>query len=278
MRIGLVAGQSGHVRPFARLIQQSHRARVTAATGDDQVVDALAEMTGCRRVSSAEQLAGEVDAVMVVDDRDDGACHAGHAEPALRAGLPTFIDKPLMPELESAQALVKLAREHQAPLMSTSSARYAPALDAFRDSDVTPWQSLFVGGPGEWWFYGVHLAEIAVALLGPGFEVRSAVADSGNVLARLQHRDHASVVLELVPGGAEGFAVAARSERALLTASLVPPFDTWYARLIDDFLTMVDTGTEPIDPAETLDVMRVLDAVERATHDGRRPGSDDDHA
>lgn len=267
LRIGLVAGESGHLVPFARLLNQRGDISLTVVSDDDGLsasVSAAAGAAGCRVVDSVERLCGEVDAAMVLDDGDRGAVHAGHAEPLLRAGLPTFVDKPLMPGLAPAERLVELAREHGAPLMSASSARYAPGLDPFREHGEDPWSSLYVSGPGEWWFYGVHLVEIAVAVLGPGFGRVTGQADDGGTVARLRHRSGASVLIELTAAGAEGFAVAGRSADRLRSASLVPPFTSWYERLVEDFLTMAGSRAEPIDLDETLAVMRVLDAVERA--------------
>lgn len=268
LRIGLVAGESGHLVPFARLLSQRDGISLAVASDDGRlsasVSAAVSGADGCRVVDSVEQLCDEVDAAMVLDDGDRGAVHARHAEPLLRAGLPTFVDKPLMPGLAPAERLVELAREHDAPLMSASSARYAPGLDPFREAGADPWSSLYVSGPGEWWFYGVHLVEIVIAVLGRGIGRVTGQADDGGTVARLRHRGGASVLIELTTDGAEGFAVTGRSAGRLQSASLVPPFTSWYERLVEDFLTMAASRAEPIDLDETLEVMRVLDAVERA--------------
>lgn len=128
LRIGLVGGVTfGHTRAFLGLFNPRtpagedqmpypHQAdlagRVVALA--DPVLEKAQEFAswveGVELVTeNPEELAGKVDGVMVCGDpsvpRQDWARHF------LRAGLPTFVDKPLSTEVGEAELLVELAEE-----------------------------------------------------------------------------------------------------------------------------------------------------------------------
>ncbi len=80
-------------------------------------------------LSNMVDMLGRVDAVIIADDTT--MQHQKRAIPFLRAGLPTFIDKPLSPSIEEAEDIINLAREHETPLMSCSALRYAKEVEEF---------------------------------------------------------------------------------------------------------------------------------------------------
>jgi virulence factor len=53
--------------------------------------------------------------------------HVEIAERLLQAGIPSYVDKPLAPDLAGAQRLVRLAEERQLTLVAGFNRRYAPA-------------------------------------------------------------------------------------------------------------------------------------------------------
>lgn len=55
------------------------------------------------------------------------------ARPALEAGKPVFIDRPMTDTIYSAGEIVRLAEEHNAPLMSCSSLELQPELPEIRE-------------------------------------------------------------------------------------------------------------------------------------------------
>ena len=61
-----------------------------------------------------------VDGVFICSGDSDGSLSLPHVAPCLKAGLPTFIDKPFAREYADAQAMVDMARKTGAPLMSAS--------------------------------------------------------------------------------------------------------------------------------------------------------------
>jgi len=108
---------------IAKIYDRDHdKARNFAATFLDRPVV-------CR---DPEEVAEGVDAVAVMDCDGGGGDHLALATPALKKGLPTFIDKPFAATLEDARAIVRLARQAGAPLFNASILSYVPAADQFR--------------------------------------------------------------------------------------------------------------------------------------------------
>ena len=77
-------------------------------------------------------VAEDVDAVAIYDCDGGGGDHLEFATPALKKGLPTFVDKPFASRLADAQEIVRLAREYRAPLFNASILTYVPAADQFK--------------------------------------------------------------------------------------------------------------------------------------------------
>ncbi len=81
---------------------------------------------------SLDEVVEGVDAVAVFDCDGGGGDHLKLAAPALRKGLPTFVDKPFASTLQDALKIVRLAREHNAPLFNASILSYVPAAEQFK--------------------------------------------------------------------------------------------------------------------------------------------------
>lgn len=84
-------------------------------------------------------LASRPDAVMI---HAATAVHGKLAELCLRAGIPTFVDKPLCDNAGEVEALANLAIARDCPLFVGFNRRYLPAMAAARDQPLTElhWQ------------------------------------------------------------------------------------------------------------------------------------------
>ena len=69
---------------------------------------------------SFEQVSDDVDLVFIADCNGDGHDHLELATPGLKKGIPTFVDKPFAHRMADVVALLKLAEENDAPIMSLS--------------------------------------------------------------------------------------------------------------------------------------------------------------
>ena len=74
----------------------------------------------------------DVDAAFLCNCGLDGSDHRELAEPFIKKGIPTFIDKPLALEAKDASAMVKLARRYKTPIYSTSLLAVVDQVDTLR--------------------------------------------------------------------------------------------------------------------------------------------------
>jgi predicted dehydrogenase len=285
IRVGLVGTNTSHAEVFAGLLNGEKGAeprvgggRVTgvwasrqpglsgahpdgrefaARFGIDQIVDEPAD------------LVGEVDAVLVVDDFEGGALHAKLATPFLKAGLPTFVDKPMTLTVSDAVGLFDLAERHGAPLMSSSALRFAPELAVMLadPARVGKLSSVVSVGPGDWYNYGVHAVEVAQAVAGPGASWVHQHAGSQRDVTVVGHDAGPTVVIETLRDASYLFHVVAYGEHGSVQAD-IRDFDGFYAGTMTAFLEMARGGTSPVGRADTLEILAILESGQRSAETG----------
>ena len=240
-------------------------ARVTCAwTQDHALTERLCAAckieTAC---ASAHDMIGRVDAVIVA--RDDWETHAELAMPFLDAGLFVFVDKPLSLDEHELQRFEPFLR--RGTLMSCSGLRYAAELDGLRangaQAEIGATKLIHASVLNGIEKYGIHMIE-AIASLDPAWG-RAAV------LTRLPVRHDAwtirlsdGVPLELHCLGAVGktFHLSIYGERGHRHFDLHDNFSA-FRRTLEHFFGMVKTGVPPIDPDETLAIMRLIGEARR---------------
>jgi hypothetical protein len=290
IRIGLVDFDTSHVEAFTQRFNHLDApasewvegAQVVAGCpGDSRVMpERIPGYTerlrnyGIELVERPEDLFGKIDAVMI--ESQQGARHLERARPFLEAGLPTFVDKPFAQTVEEAEAMIALARRHNAPLLSCSALRYDPnvtqALERQAErgrllsADVWGACALHPGNPGLL-HYGIHGVEILYALLGPGCrQVQTLRNEADEVETALWANDHFST-LRGIRAGQYGFGFVAHYERGNLP--YVIEGAAYYRELLKTFVRMCETRTPPLDYEVMLEIMRFIHAADTsADRDG----------
>lgn len=139
-RIGVLGTGSSHVDEFIRHLNDEERfpgLRISTVLAGSAERDARLAALGLEVRQGVADVVAASDGILVT--HRDGHGHRSLAEPGLRAGLPTFVDKPLATTLADASGLLRLAREHDAPLGSCSGLQLHPTVLAARQrgaSDV----------------------------------------------------------------------------------------------------------------------------------------------
>src|SRR5690606_31436902 len=184
LRIGIVGAESSHTAELLRLVNGEGRppgARVVAVAPVD--VDArTAGIDPALVVGSPDALVGAVDAALVLTR--DGATHRALAGPLLAAGLPVWVDKPFATTVADARALIDTARRAGALVWSRSALRFPAAVRRAAGLAARgELRHLHLVGPADpaspysgIAFYGIHLLEAAVEVLGPAGYERAPVA------------------------------------------------------------------------------------------------------
>lgn len=192
-------------------------------------------------VSRPEDMIGEIDGVVFA--RDDWMARNKLVSLFLRAGLPTFVDKPLTlneAELDDFAPFLKAGS-----LMSTSGLRYSPELQILREADTGNFSEINFSGPGSWSLYSTHLVDLAIELLGLDIEpVRRTnsglTAQWGGTKIEFSCSNFQNDPFRIVGHGPNpaDIRIEARFE----------PFRL----MLEGFFKMVSTGVPQIDPEATI--------------------------
>jgi predicted dehydrogenase len=281
LRVGLVGVNTSHAGAFARLLNErsvAGGARVTWVWGGELRPNQPDAPTLAKTYDIPEVVTeptakiGETDLVLVVDDTGGGANHVPLARPFVEAGVPTFLDKPMAVDLGEAQELFALAEERGAPVTSSSALRFAVELEADRGriAALGPLSSVVSVGPGEWYYYGVHAVEQLYAAVGGGVEWVQRFTWPDRDVAVLSYADGPTAVVETLRDAAYAFHLTMYGKEGL-HAVRIADFDGFYSGQVRAAVEMARTGTPPVAPEETLELLAVLRAgVLSAERDGAR--------
>jgi predicted dehydrogenase len=216
-----------------------------------------------------EDAIGRVDAVIVATDK--GYEHVERCRPFVEAGLPVFVDKPMVDNARDLAVFMSWVNDGH-PVMSSSCMRYCKEYLPFHAStrNLGAVRLATITTPKSWERYGIHALEGVYPIFGPGFLSARNVGGPGRDIVRFRHASGADVVVAAVDDmtgafgvlglyGSAGHAVAAMS-------------DTFFAfkRQLEAFVGYLRTGVRPFPFAETVELMRMLIAGIRSREEGGR--------
>ncbi len=230
--------------------------KVTHAwTQDDEQTKKLcdAAMIPCP-VDNYKQMLSNIDALIIA--RDDHAVHHEIAGPFLEKNVPVFIDKPLSLSTEELKYFKPFLEN--GTLMSCSGLRYAKELDTVRDTITGYGEKLFVRGTVlfSWEKYGVHMLEgIQSVLKSRPISVSSLPADHTSVMIKMS--DDTKIQIDALGNVPKIFRIDVIGDKKITSHEISDNF-TMFRRMLWHFDEMIRTGTPPIPPHQTLDIMKVL--------------------
>jgi predicted dehydrogenase len=280
LRVGLVGVNTSHADAFSRIFNgegerapQIDRARITAIWGNDlERLDLLRNKHRIETlVTDPNEMIGQVDGVLIIDDTGGGATHADLARPFIEAGVPTFIDKPMTIDYADARDLFDLAAKHGTLLTSSSALRFPVELDAARDRlvEIGKISSIVSVGPGEWFYYGIHAVELLGVVAGTGATSVHRHALESKDVAVIEYAGGMVAVVETLRDAVYTFHLTAFGEKGWVTieAKDMPGF---YRRQMESIVTMIETGTIPVTAEQTLEVHAIMHAGTRSGETGKK--------
>jgi hypothetical protein len=208
-------------------------------------------------VERPEAVIGEVDAVIIATDK--GHEHVERCRPFVEAGLPVFVDKPLV---DNAADLAQFNAwiDAGAPLLTSSCMRYCKEYAPFRLSTANLGTLRYVtmSMAKSWERYGIHALEGIYAITGPGYlSVRNTGTLERNIV-HLRHRDGLDVVLAVTADMFGGFgALQLVGTAGCAQAVCADTFFMFKAQLVA-FIDYLRTGVRPFPHAETDELMRII--------------------
>jgi predicted dehydrogenase len=293
IRAGMIGLDTSHVPAFTRIFNGDQPAgdlagiKVVAGypggtdipASRDRVgkfTDQLREMK-VEIVKTIPALLERVDVVLL--ESVDGRIHLEEAIPVLKAGKPLWIDKPVAGSLADAIVIYDLAKKHNVPCFSSSSARFNPGLRALlNDEKVGPvvgastWGSCtYSPGTPDMFFYGIHGIEPLFVLMGRGCETVSRV-----------HTEDTDFVTGVWKGGRigayRGIRRAAASTGAMVygrkgIAELPRGGGGGYEALCQEIARFFKSGKAPVSAEETIEIFTFMEAADESKRQGGAPVS-----
>lgn len=283
IRVGIVGTNTSHAGVYSGLLNGKDdaspacsNARATAVwssgkeglSGFHSGASELAEEFRIDQVvNDPGDLAGMIDLALILDDSEGGALHPELARPFLEAGVATYIDKPMALRVRDAVALFDLAEQHGTPLMSCSALRFAAELDAITKADLGDLSAAFSVGPGDWYNYGIHAVEAAIAFTGTGSESVLQFHSADRDLTVISHVDGPRIVIGTLRDSRTSFHVTAYGARGMIETD-VSNYSGFYANTIKAAVQMAETRTTPVPREVTLEVLGILAAGQQSAQTG----------
>ena len=208
-------------------------------------------------VERPEDVIGQVDAVIIATDI--GHEHVERARPFVEAGLPVFVDKPLVDNEADLHVFTEWVKQGK-PILSSSSMRYSKEFLPYRLSTHNLGQLRFVSitTAKSWERYGIHALESVYSIVGPGFvSVRNTGSAERNVV-HLKHANGIDVVAVATQDMYGGFGLLQLCGTA--GHAFVPFQDTFYSfkAQLKSFIDYLRTGIRPFPFEETVELMKLV--------------------
>ncbi|MDR6882206.1 Gfo/Idh/MocA family oxidoreductase [Bacillus sp. 3255] len=291
LTIGMIGLDTSHCLAFAKLLNDPAHAyhvpggKVTAAYAGGspdfelswsrlaKFTSTLRDEYGVELVDSPEAVAERSDAILLTSV--DGRVHLDQFRRIAPSGKPVFIDKPFAVTTADAQEMVRLAAEYRVPLMSASSLRYEQGLvdalaeeaspiigaDSYGPMDIQPTQ------PGLFW-YGIHAAEMLYRILGQGcVQVTASTNEDYELVVGIWQDGRIGTIRGNRRGNKTFGAVIHRENITRFVDGSLSEKPV-YAGLLEDAMRMFQTGTPGIDPQETVEIIRFLEAANESRTTG----------
>ena len=221
-------------------------------------------------VDRPEDVIGRVDAVLI--PTDIGHEHGARARPFVEAGLPVFVDKPMVDNVEDLRQFVAWVNDDK-PIMSSSGLRYCGRFAELREriGEVGEPRMIVMGMCNSWERYAIHAIEAVYPFLDPGAWL--SIANTGNATANVAHLTHRSgvdvsvIVNEDMVGGYGHMTVYGTTGH--LRARFDDSFVAFKAQLAD-FVSFLKTGRRPYPFEETVELMKLVIGGLRSREEGGR--------
>ena len=289
LRLGIVDFDSSHSIEFTRRFnhvgvdadQCVEGARVvlgcpgTSLMSSERIPGFTRQIAECgvELVERPEQMIGRMDAVLVLSIC--GQAHRERATPFLAAGIPTFVDKPFACSLGDAAAMVRLAREKQTVLLTSSALRFAGEIDQFRAraADYGRLHGVVSHGPAKraegnpgLFHYGIHAVEVLFTLMGPGCRSVTTVCTEGAESATGRWSDGRLGTLRGIRAGSTAYGCLAFCEHGVVHQPISARYA--YRNLCRAMVESFTSGRAVVDPELSLEIVRFVLASLQSERNG----------
>lgn len=222
---------------------------------DGVSTDEWCEKMGITRCASIAELCEKSDVIILLAPSDPQK-HLGYAKELLPFGKPTYIDKTFAPDLKTAEEIFSIAKQHGTPFFSTSALRYADELADFKDAR----DMIITGGGSNFEEYAIHLVEMVIVLAKEAITQVKVECQGVQRFCHLKLESGETMMLLFAPG--MPYTITAFNQDGTDIHKDVT--SDFFQKLMIDILNFFESKKLPFDGQQTLDVMRLRDALLKA--------------
>lgn len=274
IRIGIIGAENSHTVGFGKLFNIDKRfpgveVKYLWGETDEFAKNAAGKGQIPNIVKDPLEMLGKIDALIV--DHRHARFHLKAAEPFVKAGIPTFIDKPFCYRVAEGKEFLAMAREKGTPIASYSTIAHSDSTFDIAEQvkTMSEFNNVVRYGPadiespyGGIFFYGIHLVQPLMYMFGNDIKVvriNKYGKKAGAVLI-FENGLQANLVFSTLHYGWETFAETKSGIVELKTR--VP--ETNPDRCYRDLVEMFRSGKEPLAHESILKCIAVLEALERS--------------
>lgn len=274
VRIGIIGAENSHTVGYGKLFNVEKKfpgVEVLYVWGETEAFarNALEKGSIPNMVQDPMEMMGKIDALIV--DHRHPKYHLKAATPFVKAGIPTFIDKPFCYRVEEGKAFLAMAREHGTPVSSYSSIAQSNATFDMKEqvASLGDINQVIRYGPvdldsiyGGVFFYGVHIVQPLMYMFGDDIEKVKVSREGKNSNATLVFGSglFATLIFRKLTRGWETFVETADGLLELKSGKEEGDPPKHYV----DMVEMFRTGKEPRSHESILKCVAVLEALERS--------------
>lgn len=222
---------------------------------DGATTDEWCSKMDVKKCQTVDELCENSDVIVVLAPSDPDT-HLRLAQAVLPYGKRTYIDKTFAPNLEIAKKIFAIAEQYSTSFFSSSALRYG---DELRDCKGVK-NIIITGGGSSLDEYSIHIIEMVVSILkSPAKKIKVEHIGMQRICSIIAEN---GVKAALVYSPGLSFCVAAELPNGTYFGRQIE--SEFFKNLIADMLNFFETGETSFDVQETLEVMRLRDAILKA--------------
>ena len=205
---------------------------------------------GVQKCDTIEELCEKSDYIIILAPSDPDK-HLGYVEKVFKYGKRTYVDKTFAPDYETAKKIFALGEKYGVTFFSSSALRYAEELEGKKCQTI-----ITTNGGGNYEEYIIHQIEMVVKTMGLGVKKARVIESGEQYFTTLEYADgrQANMI----------FAKFITSNVYMKTVDFegyVELKSDFFSNLLKDILRFFETGKLSFDGKETLEVIKIRDAV-----------------
>lgn len=198
--------------------------------------------------------------VLIVLSPNNPEMHLELTDLALRSGKPVYVDKTFAPDKDTAIKIFENAEKHNTKCFSSSALRFSSEL---KDIDTDNIFKIYSEGPGTYDMYSIHQIEPIMSLMKCRAKSVMALSDKEHPSLLIKFEDGRLVQMHHRTYSGDGkFRITVCDENN--KAQIYPIRSDFFALFIDAMIEFFDTGVIPVPKEQTIDVIAVRTAGEKA--------------